>query len=111
MIFLGFLEERDYKIATSRYSNPSLICIGSLLMLVILMLPFIKIFGASRQERIAANDIRMLMVVLVAAPFLMIIAVSTVQIYQFADQETDDELHSLQTSVKKKFKEEIDLCH
>jgi hypothetical protein len=107
LMLSGFIAEDVYHSSSAHYSYSAFLSLGSLLVLILLILPFLKVFLLSRKERVSVNDVRMLIVVLVGAPFLGLLAAFTLQYYTYVDGKTDKELDMLEASVTHRFREEI----
>lgn len=109
LVLAGFIKEVNYRTAATGYSKPLVLGVVIILVFLILSLPLVKIYLSSRQERINTNDVRMVIVVITAAPFFFMLIASGLLVYMHIDEQSDQNLKTLHDKVEKNFKEEIRL--
>jgi hypothetical protein len=110
MMLTGFLKEKDYKFATTNYSKPTLLWVVFLLSLFIISLPLVKVYLASRQERISTNDLRLMMIVFTAMPLIVVITAAILLIHRQVDNKTNNDLVTLHNKVQENFRNEVQLA-
>lgn len=103
----GFIDLHEYKSNITGSSYPVLLLIGSMMVIVLISLPFLKIFFLGRKENLTITDIRLLITAFLAGPALFVLMISTVNTYYHTDNRTDNFLDSLHKKVKNSFYNEI----
>ncbi|OLY94001.1 hypothetical protein SAMN05444008_110191 [Cnuella takakiae] len=110
LILTGLLSEEEYKDEAARFSRSALIIIAALLSFVILSLPLLKIRISGRSERISVNEVRILIIVFLVAPFLVVLGLGTTLIYQYADNDSDRTLQLVENMVEENMEQEVGLA-
>ena len=107
LFFGGFIEEHHYKGNLAGLRLPDALVIASLLIIVIISLPFLKIFFLGRKENLTIADIRLLITSFLAGPALFVLALATIQTHYYTDKRTDNFIDSIQGKIKNSFYKEI----
>lgn len=109
LIITGLLSEKEYRNEAARFSKSTLIIITALLAFVIVSMPIIKLKISGRRERVSINEVRILIIVFVVTPVLVMLALGTTLIYQYADKDSDRTLQVLETMVEHNLEQELSL--
>lgn len=107
LLLIGWVPYKVYRAATAEFSVTAILGIGVLLAIVMLSLPVIKLALCSRKEKVSINEVRLLMVVFLATPFLVTLAAGAICIYQYADQVSTNTLAKLHKTIQQKLQEEV----
>ena len=84
-----------------------LLSLAVLLVIVLLALPFLKVFFLSPDETITITDVRNIIVVIFIIPFFITLACSTTWLYLFRANWTTNVLQQIQNDVNRNFYNEI----
>ncbi len=104
----GLLSSRTYRQSLTASSYPVIITIASLVILIIISFPFLKIYFLSRRENINITDVRTLVAAFLLGPSFFVLLLGTGYMYTLGDKRTTELLASLHTSVQRNFYGELD---
>lgn len=106
-LIAGLITEKDYRRQSQAIPVNFLFEIGFFLVLLLLALPFLKIFVLSIQENITIADVRLIIAVIFIIPFVITSFVSAIWLYKYPEKFSTEVLSSLQENVKNNFYTEI----
>lgn len=109
LVLTGLIKETDYRANATGYSKPLVLGVVTVMVFLILSLPLVKIYLSSRQERINAKDVRLVIVVMTAAPFFFIFIALTLLVYMHMDEQSDANLDALRGKVERNLTREVRL--
>ncbi|WP_336517811.1 hypothetical protein [Pollutibacter soli] len=107
-VLAGLMENENYNRHVQNMPVLLLATVIFLIIIVLLSLPFLKIFLLSANESVHLADIRSLIAVIFIIPFFMILAAATLWMYADRDLSVNEQLEYLHTRIKKSFFTEID---
>ncbi|MBV9961413.1 MAG: hypothetical protein JO072_04130 [Parafilimonas sp.] len=106
-IIAGVMSADTFQSQSESVPVDLLLTVCFVLIILLLALPFLKIFYLSPEENIKINDIRTLIVVIFIIPFFVTLVSSGIWLSLFADSFSTNVLSSLQDDIKKNFYQEI----
>ena len=106
-ILTGITQKNNYNSQSQNVPLDFLLTVVFILVLLLLCLPFIKVFILSVHENITITDVRFIIASIFIIPFFIILSSSSAAIYQYSDNFTKQVLLSLQNEIEMNFYKEI----
>jgi hypothetical protein len=103
------LSEKSYRHQSQTIPVNFLICVALVFVVLLLALPFLKIFVLSFHENINIADVRFIISVIFIIPFVVTLGCSAIWLYKYPESLTNDVLSSLQHNITDNLNDEINL--
>ncbi|MCW3109282.1 MAG: hypothetical protein JWQ09_3788 [Segetibacter sp.] len=108
-VLAALLSEKSYRQQSQTIPVNFLIYIGLIFIILLLALPFLKIFVLSFHENINIADVRFIISVIFIIPFVVTLACSAIWLYKYPETFTNEVLSSLQNNITSNLTNEINL--
>ncbi|MCW3113925.1 MAG: hypothetical protein JWR18_2321 [Segetibacter sp.] len=106
-LLAGLITQTKYRQQSQAIPVNFLFTVGFILVLLLLALPFLKIFILSTQENITIADVRLIVAAIFIIPFVITLFTSAIWLYQYPEKFSNDVLTSMQNSIKSNLYNEI----
>ena len=106
-VLAGIVSADAYKAQSQSIPVDLLLSLCFILVVLLLILPFLKIFFLSARENITIRDVRTIIFVIFIIPFFIVLVCSSMWLYLYRAKWTTDVLQSLQNSIVHNFYNEI----
>ncbi|MDB5247556.1 MAG: hypothetical protein JWQ40_1950 [Segetibacter sp.] len=106
-VLIGLISEESYRRQSNNVPVDFLLTLGLILVLLLLVLPFLKIYVLSLHENINISDVRLIIAVIFIIPFVVTILSAAIWLYIYPHRFTNRVLSSLQNEVTDNFYKEI----
>ncbi len=106
-VLAGLLSNNMYRQQSQSLPVDLLLSLCLVLIVLLLALPFLKIFFLSAQENIKISDVRAIITVIFIIPFFIILLCAGILLALYGDKLTTSILSSLQNNIQENFYKEI----
>lgn len=106
-LLAGLITQKNYRQQSQAIPVNFLFTAGFILVLLLLALPFLKIFVLSTQENITIADVRLIVAAIFIIPFVITLFTSALWLYKYPEKFSSDVLTAMQNSIKSNFYSEI----
>ncbi|TKK69335.1 hypothetical protein FC093_08445 [Ilyomonas limi] len=106
-VLAGIVSGDVYKAQSQSVPINLLVTLCVIIVVLLLVLPFLKIFFLSAQENITIRDVRIIIVVIFFIPFFIVLVCSSTWLYSYRTRWATAVLQHLQNSITGNFYKEI----
>ena len=106
-VLAGIVANKTYKEESQDIPVDLLLTVCLILVVLLLMLPFLKIFFLSAEESITLKDVRTIILVIYIIPVFVTLVCSAIWLTLYKKEQTKEMLQNLQQNVEKNFYSEI----
>ncbi|WP_018617035.1 hypothetical protein [Segetibacter koreensis] len=106
-VLAGIISEKKYRQQSQAIPVDFIIVIGVLLILLLLALPFLKIYVLSVHENITIDDVRLIIAIIFIIPIFVTLICTSIFLYNYPDRFSKEVLSSLQNEITDNFYNEI----